>query len=154
MKITTGKLIVTGAEIPRCPGRNKTLLRFIALSGALLFSGLCFAQASYNVTFKVDMTGVKNQDGAYITGSFTGPEGQWYIAPMMHEGDGIYSYETSLNPGAEGAYYFLHENDWGLRERVPAACALMWGVDRKYIIPEADVTYAFKYGSCEEIGPK
>lgn len=152
MKTTTGKLTVSGVKIPRHPGRNKPLLRFIALISALLFSGLTFTQASSDVTFKVDMAGVKNQDGAFITGSFTGPEGHWYIAPMTHEGDGIYSYETSLNPGAEGAYYFLHENDWGLRERVPAACALMWGVDRKYIIPEADVTYAFKFGSCEEIG--
>ena len=154
MKITTGKATLAGAEISHCLGRNKTLLRSVALSIVLLFYGVCFAETSFNVTFKVDMTGVDNQDGAYITGSFTGPEGQWYIAPMTDEGNGIYSYETSLNPGAEGAYYFLRENDWGLRERVPAVCALMWGVDRKYIIPEADVTYAFKYGSCNEIGSK
>ena len=150
----TDNTIVTGTEISRCPDRNKTLLNLAALSVALFFSGFCFAQASFNVTFKVDMTGVDNRDGAYITGSFTGPEGHWYIAPMTDESNGIYSYETSLYPGDQGAYYFLRENDWKLRERVPAACALMWGVDRKYVIPEADVTYAFKYGSCNEIGSK
>lgn len=146
------EMTVTGAEISRFSDRNKALLNSAVLCAALLFSGLSLAQTSPNVTFKVDMTGVDSQEGAYITGSFTGPEGQWYLAPMTDEGNGIYSYETSLNHGEEGAYYFLRGNDWQLRERVPSDCALMWDVDRKYSIPESDITYSFTYGSCEEIG--
>ena len=142
---------VTGVEMFRFPQRNKVLLNSVVSAAALLLSGLSLAQTSPTVTFKVDMAGVETQGGVYITGSFTGPEGQWYLAPMTDEGNGIYSYQTSLNPGEEGAYYFLRGNDWSLRERVPAACAPMWNVDRKYSVPEADITYSSKYGSCEEI---
>lgn len=151
MKTMSFNMTVPGAEKSCCPDLNKKNFMAVVLSAALAISGLSFAQASPVVTFKVDMTGVDSQKGVYITGSFTGPEGQWYLAPMTDEGNGIYAYETSLNPGEEGAYYFLRGNDWSLRERVPAACAPMWNVDRKYSIPEADITYSFKYGSCEEI---
>lgn len=146
------KKTIAGTEMLLFPERNKVILSFTLLSAVLLFSGLSLAQTSPNVTFKVDMTGVDSQKGAYITGSFTGPEGQWLLAPMTDEGNGIYSYTTSLNPGEEGAYYFLRGNGWDLRERVPSACAEMWSVDRKYSIPEEGITYSFKYGSCEEIG--
>ena len=143
---------VTGVDISHCFRKNNTLVSSAVLTVALLFSGLSLAQTSISVTFKVDMTGVDSQDGAYITGSFTGPEGQWNIVPMTDEGNGIYSYETDLGSGEEGAYYFLQGNDWDLRERVPAACALMWNVDRKYSIPDSDITYSFKYGFCEQTG--
>lgn len=145
------KKTVTGTQLFRSPESSNLLLNSGILSAVLLFSVLSPAQTDPNVTFKVDMTGVDSQEGAYITGSFTGPEGQWTLAPMTDEGNGIYSYETSLKPGDEGAYYFLRGNDWSLRERVPAACAPMWNVDRKYSVPDADITYSFKYGSCEEI---
>ena len=145
------KKTLKGAEMFRFPERNKLLLNFAVLSVALFFFTLSSAETSPTVTFRVDMTSVNSQGGAFITGSFTGPEGHWYLAPMSDNGNGIYSYTISLNPGEEGAYYFLRGNDWHLRERVPSACAEMWDVDRKYSIPESDVTYSFKYGSCEEI---
>lgn len=148
------KKTLTGAEMFRFPERNNMLLNFAILSAALLFFGLSPAETSPNVTFKVDMTGVDSKDGTFITGSFTGPEGQWYLVPMIDEGNGIFSYAANLNPGEEGAFYFLRGNDWDLRERVPSYCAEMWNVDRKYSVTESDITYSFKYGSCEEIDSK
>ena len=152
MKFITGNKTVTLANTALGQAQGRTLPGFAVLSLAFLFSGLSFAQTPFDVVFKVDMTGVDARGGAYITGSFTGPEGQWYIAPMTDEGNGVYSYTASLDAGAEGAYYFLHADDWNSREKVPAACAEMWNVDRKYTIPEADITFAYKYGSCEGIG--
>ena len=128
---------------------SQRLPGMVVLCLALAISG-AQAQTAVTVTFKVDVTGIEIEDGVYITGSFTGPEGQWQLLPMTAEGGGIYSHAAELNPGAEGAYYFLRGNDWSLREWVPAECALMWDVDRKYVIPAADVTYAFRYSSCEE----
>lgn len=135
----------------RASARRHDLQRvsgLVALCLTLVVSSVQ-AQTAVTVTFKVDVTGIEIQDGVYITGSFTGPEGQWLLLPMTAQGNGIHSYTTELNPGAEGAYYFLRGNDWSLREWVPAECALMWDVDRKYTIPAADVTYAFRYSSCE-----
>ena len=112
---------------------------------------LSLAQLSSNVTFRVEMSGVPHPDGAFITGSFTGPEGSWRIYPMTHEGDNVYSYQVALSPGEEGAYYFLRGDNWNLRETVPSRCAQMWNVDRKYAVPQSPVTYAFGYGTCDEL---
>ena len=109
------------------------------------------AQPLSKVTFKVDMTGVEDSDGAYVTGSFSGPPDSWAILPMTHEGDGVHSYRTELAPGSEGGYFFLRRDDWDARESVPRRCAKAWNIDRKYAIPASDFVYAFEYGSCNRI---
>ena len=109
------------------------------------------ARALSKVTFKVDMTGVEDSDGAYVTGSFSGPPDGWAILPMTHEGGGVHSYRTELAPGSEGGYYFLRRDDWDARESVPRRCAKAWNIDRKYAIPVSDSVYAFEYGSCNRI---
>ena len=109
------------------------------------------APLSTNVTFRVDMSGVEHSGGAFITGSFTGPAGNWQLLPMIHEGDNVYSYRLTLTPGEEGAFYFLRGDDWNLREAIPSACAQMWNVDRKYTVPETAATYAFRFGTCDAL---
>jgi arabinogalactan endo-1,4-beta-galactosidase len=100
------------------------------------------------VTFAVDMTG-NNQSGvAYITGDFTS-EGDWNILEMTSEGNNIYSYSQTIPVNSEGGWYFLNGNNWSDRETVPAECIGYYGVDRGFFIGEAEVTYAFKFGSCE-----
>jgi arabinogalactan endo-1,4-beta-galactosidase len=102
------------------------------------------------VTFKVDMSGQDVSQDVYVTGHFTG-EVDWQLIPMTLEGDHIYSYTTTLETGAEGAFYFLNDNDWAARETVPEACAVWWESDRGYVIPDHEVEFAFHWSSCEEI---
>lgn len=116
----------------------------------LLLALPCHAAESGNLTFRVDMSGVPDHDGAYITGSFTGPEGSWRIIEMIDRGDGRYSHTAKRPDGEQGAYYFLTGDDWDQRETVPRRCAMMWGIDRKYVASSAGVTYAFEYGTCTE----
>ena len=112
---------------------------------------LPLAQPTTSITFRVDMSGVRHPDGAFITGSFTGSDGSWRIHPMNHVGGNVYSYRVALSPGDEGAFYFLRGDDWGLRETVPSACAEMWNVDRKYAVSDSEAAYAFRYGTCDAL---
>ncbi|SMO50075.1 glycosyl hydrolase 53 family protein [Gracilimonas mengyeensis] len=114
-----------------------------------------YASGEVEVTFKVDMTdaGVDYSNGVYVTGTFTADEGggNWSIIPMTEQQEGIFSYQTELEIGDSGAYYFLSGNDWNARETVPDACADMYDSDRGYNITEDDTVFSFKWGSCEAI---
>lgn len=101
------------------------------------------------VTFKVDMTGQDVSNGVYITGSFTGTN--WELLPMYNAGNNIYTYITSMAPGDSGAYYFLNNNNWESREKVPASCATMWGTDRKFVILNDNVIFSDKWAGCQGI---
>jgi len=106
------------------------------------------------VTFKVDMTHADVTHGVYVTGDFPNKEGKtWQLNRMSHEGGNIYSYSTDISIGSSGAYYFLNDDQWGVRETVPAACAVHWGSDRGYEIPENSTgeTFAYVWSSCQEI---
>ena len=112
--------------------------------------GIKFLEENYgNVTFKVDMTGVKGADGGYITGDFTGSP--WQIMEMRDYGNNIYSFSVNIPEGSTGGYYFLKRNSWGKRETVPTECALSWGTDREYSIPQGQggITLAFNFASCD-----
>jgi arabinogalactan endo-1,4-beta-galactosidase len=101
-------------------------------------------------TFKVDMTDQDASKGVWITGSWTGAS--WQILPMISEGNNIFSYTTYLSPGDSGAFYFLNDSAWIARETVPSSCATWWGTDRGYQIPENDVLYSCKWGTCMGLG--
>lgn len=108
------------------------------------------------VSFKVDMNGVDVSNGVYVTGAFPNRQGDtWVLNPMSHEGHQIYRYDTWIALGSSGAYYFLNDDQWGIRESVPSQCAVHWGVDRAYEIPVQSTgeTFAFVWSSCEVIGP-
>ena len=132
------------------PGESKPLSRAV-LSLLLVVSVPSYPQSPSVVTFVVDMTGVPHFDGAYVTGSFTGPEGSWSIVRMTDEGSNVFSHRVNLSPGQHGAYYFLRGNDWKLREAVPNRCAQVWGTDRRFEVSKGDVTLAFRYGSCDRV---
>ena len=103
---------------------------------------------SRKVTFQVNMTGKDVSKGVFITGDFTAENGNWKLIPMANEGNGVYSYFTYLKSGSTGAFYYLNGNEWIARETVPSACAKMNGTDRKYIIPDTNVTYLSNFGTC------
>ncbi|MDG5767149.1 glycosyl hydrolase 53 family protein [Balneolales bacterium ANBcel1] len=105
------------------------------------------------VTFRVDMSGVDvAEEGAYITGSFTGEDGDWELIPMADEGNGIFSWFTYLPEGDDGAFYFVNGNDWDARESVPEACAEHWDTDRGFVVPGEDVIFEFEWESCQPPG--
>jgi len=115
-----------------------------------------FDDGPVEVTFLVDMSdsGVDYSNGVYITGAFSN-ETNWLILPMTEIVDNIYSYTTELMPGESGAYYYLTTDTWdnyqNYRETVPAACAVWYNSDRGYLVPNNDVYFGHKWGSCEEI---
>jgi hypothetical protein len=108
------------------------------------------------VTFKVDMKGIDVSNGVFVTGEFPNEQGEeWKLNSMTEEVDHIFSYTTELEIGASGAYYFLNDDDWGAREKVPAACIVHYGLDRGYVIPARSdsITFAYVWSSCKEIKP-
>ncbi|MFO7668984.1 MAG: glycosyl hydrolase 53 family protein [Bacteroidales bacterium] len=108
------------------------------------------------VTFKVDMTGVDVSNGVYVTGEFPNDLGEeWKLNSMTLESDNIYAYSTEMEIGASGAYYFLNDDDWGAREKVPVECIAYWGLDRGFEIPPGSdsMTFAYVWSSCEQISP-
>ncbi|MEX0720367.1 MAG: glycosyl hydrolase 53 family protein [Balneolaceae bacterium] len=103
--------------------------------------------------FKVDMndSGVDFNNGVYITGDVTG----WEIELMTEAGENIFSFQTEIAPGSEGAYYYLTTDSWdsylNYRETVPEECADWYDSDRGYKIPDQDVEFAHKWASCDLI---
>lgn len=101
---------------------------------------------SNNVTFRVDMNNT-SATSAYITGTFSG-DTSWQLIPMENEGNGVFSYSTSIDETSVGAYYFLSSNDWNNRELVPTNCALQWTTDRQYDINAGKNLFAYTWQSC------
>lgn len=106
--------------------------------------------STHKMTFTVDMTGQDVSNGVFISGTVTGVQGE--IRPMFSLGGNIYGYYTYLPEGEEGGYYFLNGNDPANREMVPEACAEWMGTDRKYTVPNHDMTYDDIWGSCGPSG--
>jgi arabinogalactan endo-1,4-beta-galactosidase len=108
------------------------------------------------VTFKVDMSGIDVSNGVFVTGDLPNENGEtWKLNSMILEANSVYSYSTEMKIGDEGAYYFLNDNDWNAREKVPAECIVHWGLDRGFKIPAGSTgeTFAFVWSSCNEIAP-
>jgi len=106
------------------------------------------------LTFRVDMTGVDVSNGVYVTGDFPDADGKtWQLNRMWVDEGKIYRYRTEIALGSSGAYYFMNDDVWGVRESVPPACAEYWGSDRGFHIPlnSTGEEYGFVWSSCESI---
>lgn len=100
---------------------------------------LCFlpmvAQAQFNVTFQVDMTGkTVSPNGVRIAGSFQG----WNPAttPLTHQGNNIYSVTLNVSPGTH-EYKFINGNTWSAPsepENVSGSCGVAPNGNRKVIV--------------------
>ena len=57
-------------------------------------------------------------------------------------------------PGDTLAYYYLTTSTWtdylNYREIIPAACALVWNSDRRFIVPNIDAQIGVVWSSCNE----
>lgn len=105
------------------------------------------SKTEVTLTFAVDMSD-ENASSAYVTGDFT-TRGAWDIVAMTNEGNGIFSYSTTVDISTEGGWYFLSRNSWSARESVPQECVGYYNSDRGYFAGEEDQTFAYKFGSCE-----
>ncbi len=134
-------------------GSNWENVAFFDFNNALMKPGGVefYSDDNVEVTFRVDMTGVDVTNGVYVTGDFTSnDEGSWQFFPMKQEGtSNIYYFRTFLNPGQNGAYYYLNAADWDAREIVPQDCQGKWD-DRLYSIGNnvTQATYSNVWGSC------
>ena len=98
------------------------------------------------VTFNVDMTGVNQEQGVYITGEFN----NWIRQAMTLTSDNLYTLQVELEPGTESAYYVLNDpDDWEAREDVPTACEGRWN-DRLLVVPQnqRSITVNFAWAAC------
>ena len=114
------------------------------------------------MTFKVNMSqaDIEYPYGVFLVGEPT----EWAFVEMEHEGDEIYSVTLTLTTGEPMAYYYIVNDTWDdyldYRETVPEECVNSaevmddpeWDVDRAFIVPEEDVTYAYYWASCETFG--
>lgn len=73
------------------------------------------------VTFKIDMSAVKNSSKAYIAGSFTDNGfGTWQIMPMKRIGtSNQYTFSTYLSYNQSVQYFYLSDSTWTAKETVP-----------------------------------
>ncbi|MCB0570888.1 MAG: T9SS type A sorting domain-containing protein [Phaeodactylibacter sp.] len=92
---------------------------------------LIYMEPVVTVTFNVDMAkvaewGSVSPDGVHIAGSFQG----WDPAAtlMTDNGDGTWSYTTTMAPGTEVQYKYLNGNAWGTDEvNITADCGVDGG---------------------------
>jgi hypothetical protein len=129
----------------------------------LLLILVSFQAFSVKITMKVDMTGQDTTQGVYVTGHMTAvsPGGDWAIKKMVHEGDMIFSWDTTWTPGDSLVYYFLTTPIWDnyldYREEVPEDCDYSaelagWEGDRAFVVPAKDTIVGYVWGTCDVIG--
>jgi hypothetical protein len=130
----------------------------------LLLILVSFQAFSVKITMKVDMTDQDTTQGVYVTGHMTANEtGNWDIKKMVHEGDMIFSWDTTWTPGDTLVYYFLTTPIWDnyldFREEVPEDCDFSaelagWDGDRAFIVPAKDTIVGYAFGTCDPILPE
>jgi hypothetical protein len=110
--------------------------------------------STVDITFRVDMsefTGTIQPEGMHIAGSF--PTDTWTpgARPMTDEGDGIWSWTESLEPGFNLEYKFVLGDDWpaGDENMGGQPCGAPGTTNRSIIIgDENTILPAVCYNSC------
>jgi len=112
-----------------------------------------------DVSFSVSMkgSGMSLSRGVYIVGDIN----EWGFTPLSPQGDSLYSVTIKdVLVGSSTAYYFITNNTWDnymdYRETVPEECDYSveitgdpsWTGDRAMIVPPADTSIGYVWGSC------
>lgn len=122
------------------------------LLSAMLTGGVILSQATFPVTFQVDMaTQTVGPNGVRIAGNFqvaAGFPSNWDPAATQLTQVGtstVYSVTVNLVPGTY-EYKFINGNSWGSDESVPAACAT--NGNRTVTVSGATVVPLVCFGMC------
>lgn len=76
-----------------------------------------------DVTFQVDASQLTvAPEGIHIAGNFQGWDPSATV--MVDQGNGVWSYTTSLEPGTILSYKYINGIDWAASETVPAECGI------------------------------
>ncbi|QEY14044.1 glycosyl hydrolase 53 family protein [Cellvibrio sp. KY-YJ-3] len=82
--------------------------------------------------FEVDMTNATPNTAAYISGALPNVAAGSNV-PMKLKKEKTFVYATGITLPASGSYYYLTGSSANTREKLPAACTLLYGgKDRKY----------------------
>ncbi len=113
--------------------------------GPVCFSGCANCQpiVPVQVTFQVDMSNqTVDPNGVHIAGEFQNPQWDPAATIMTDNGNGIWSYTTTVNSGSTFQYKFINGNAWTGEESVPMECGNpngLGGYNRIFTVGTNDV---------------
>jgi hypothetical protein len=124
----------------------------------LLFLVLSLSAFSTSVTFQVSMKGSGiTYDSVFVVGDKT----NWEFVQLADQGDSLFSATMNIPADDSVVFYFITIGYWAsdyldYREIVPVDCdgsaeLYGWDGDRAFIIPSDAVTYAYYWGTCDEV---
>jgi hypothetical protein len=123
--------------------------------GPVCFSGCsnCQPIVPVQVTFQVDMSNQTiDPNGVHIAGEFQNPQWDPAATSMTDNGNGIWSYTTTVNSGTTFQYKFINGNAWTGVENVPMDCGNpngLGGYNRIFTVGNNDVTLnTVCFGAC------
>ncbi len=157
-KFLNGNVWGTDETVPA--GCANGFNRFLTVPAAdTVLTAVCFSSCDpcssvtyVDVTFQVDMSEVDSVsvDGVHIAGGFQGWDPSATI--MTNNGNGIWSYTTTLTSGSYYEYKFINGTSWGADETVPSQCNQ--NGNRYLTVPGSDTTLtAVCFGSCNICSP-
>jgi hypothetical protein len=157
-KFLNGNVWGTDETVPA--GCANGFNRFFTVPAAdTVLTAVCFSSCDpcssvtyVDVTFQVDMSEVDSVsvDGVHIAGGFQGWDPSATI--MTNNGNGIWSYTTTLTSGSYYEYKFINGTSWGADETVPSQCNQ--NGNRYLTVPGSDTTLtAVCFGSCNICSP-
>ncbi|MFT7029718.1 MAG: arabinogalactan endo-1,4-beta-galactosidase [Marinoscillum sp.] len=102
------------------------------------------------VIFQVNMKGVEDIQGVYVTGDFTGQP--WQFVTMSDQGNDLFQVTANIQGRSSGAYVFYKKDDWAIewRETVPSNCASYWETHRSLIVKDEPLELDFAWNSCDQ----
>ena len=115
-----------------------------ATVGLVCFNSCAACPATYNVTFRVNMSGETVGGSVYINGNF--PPANWSTPQLMTDaGGGIYTYTATLGAGNNYEYKFINGSSY--EGNLSAPCGN--GSNRTITVPSANTTLPIQcFGYC------
>ncbi|MEP1891736.1 MAG: T9SS type A sorting domain-containing protein [Cyclobacteriaceae bacterium] len=122
---------------------------FMVAFGLLFLSTITRAQATYSVTFNVDMTGVDVTQGVWITGTFDEFDPvNTDLAMTDDDSDGIYTITVTVDDGYT-RWNFFNAKNWANNGQVPEGCQADGQTYKQYGHTfTGNTTLFYEFGEC------